>query len=183
MSIRTAALQRGQQMTQWLAACALALAALPAAAAPLVQVIALNTTHSGYSTCPPTDFSCTGAQPIGPAGRSAFFSELKSKGLQIVAAPAPATVFRISSTLRNLEVRDRPDKDGHYAGSCEVTGLVLGGRIPPRLSELDLRHRFRLSPANFDAAQRLSPAGMENAIALCLRRQAHWIAEIIKKYP
>lgn len=172
-------------MAKWLAACAFALAALPAAAAPpLVQVTGLNTTYSGYSTCQPTDFNCTGAQPIGPAGRNAFFSELKSKGLQIATtAPAPGAVFRISSTLRNLEVRDRPDKDGYYAGSCEVTGLVLGGRIPPRLSELDLRHRFRLSPANFDAAQRLSPAGMENAIALCLRRQAHWIAEIIRKYP
>ena len=177
--------KRARHVARCLAACILAHAAGAAAAgAPVVHVTALNTTHAVLSTCAPTDFGCTSAQPVGPAARSAFIGELRGKGLQVVAAaPAQGAFFRVSSTLRNLEVEERPGKDGHHAGHCEVTGLVLGGRIPPRLSELDLRHRFRLSPAHFDAARRLSPAGMESAVAMCLRRQAHWIAEIIRKYP
>ncbi|MEK6591705.1 MAG: hypothetical protein AABZ67_01355 [Pseudomonadota bacterium] len=155
-----------------------------AAAAPVVYVTGLNSTYTVNSTCAPTDFSCTTAQAVGYAGRSAFVSELRLKGLQVVtSAPAQGTFFRISSTLRNLEVQARPDRDGYFGGICEVTGLVVGGRIPPRLSELDLRHRFRLSAVNFGPEHRLSAAGMENAIAMCLRRQAHWIAEIIRKYP
>lgn len=168
-------------LTLCLLAC---VAGAATAAAPTVIVTALNTTYTVNTTCAPTDFSCTTAQPVGHAARSAFLSELKKKGLQVVTAPpAKGNSFRITTTLRNLQVMDRPAKDGYYEGHCEVTGLVLGGRIPPRLSELDLRHRLRLSAANFDREHRLSPAGMENAIAMCMRRQAHWIAEIIRKYP
>lgn len=185
MRNRLCGIPAGRLARKWLTACALAFAVGPAtAAAPVVYVTGLNSTYAVQSTCLPTDFSCTSAQPVGHAGRSAFVNELKNKGLQVATAtPAQGVFFRISTTLRNLEVQERPGKDGYYGGICEVTGLVLGGRIPPRLSELDLRHRFRLASANFGPGQRLSPAGMEHAIAMCLRRQAHWIAEIIKKYP
>jgi hypothetical protein len=178
-------LARGKRVHNALTACMLACVAGAAiAAAPVVIVTALNTTYTVNTTCAPTDFSCTTAQPVGYAARSAFLGELKKKGLQVVtAAPEKGGAFRISTTLRNLEVKDRPAKDGYYEGHCEVTGLVLGGRIPPRLSELDLRHRLRLSAVNLGADHQLSQAGMENAIAMCLRRQAHWIAEIIRKYP
>jgi hypothetical protein len=182
---RRSGIVMSKRMRKGLGACMLALiAGSAAAAAPVVYVTALNTTYTVNSTCAPTDFSCTTAQPVGHAARSAFIGELKKKGLQVVAAaPEKGKAFRISTTLRNLEVKDSPAKDGHYEGHCEATGLVLGGRIPPGLSELDLRHRLRLSAANIGPDKRLSPAGMENAIAMCLRRQAHWIAEIVRKYP
>jgi hypothetical protein len=185
MQDRRNGIARNRRVRKGLSACLLALiAGSAAAAAPVVYVTGLNTTYTVNSTCAPTDFSCTTAQPVGHAARSAFIGELKKKGLQVVTVvPEKGASFRISTTLRNLEVKDRPAKDGYYEGHCEATGLVLGGRIPLRLSELDLRHRLRLSAANFDRVHRLSPAGMENAIAMCLRRQAHWIAEIIRKYP
>lgn len=183
MQNRADGIPAGRLARNWLAACAARTRRRHGGGSgPVVYVTGLSTTYTVNSTCPPTDFSCTTAQPVGHAGRS--ISELRLKGLQVVAsAPAQGTFFKISTTLRNLEVQARPDKDGYFGGTCEVTGLVLGGRIPPRLSELDLRHRFRLTAANFGPGNRLSAAGMDNAIAMCLRRQAHWIAEIIRKYP
>jgi len=163
--------------------CVLALAAAQTAtAAQVVYVTGLISTFN--LGCRPADFGCTAARPVGPAGRSAFIAELEKEGLKVAAAePAGGSYFKVSATLRDIQLAPRKDKDGYYTGACEVTGLVQGGRIPPRLSELDLRHRFRLTEADFGTGDSLSRAGLDNVMSACLRRQAHWIAEIIRKYP
>lgn len=173
----------GRSICRWFAACVLALAAAQTATA--AQVVYITGLISTFNLgCRPADFSCTSGRPAGPAGSSAFIAGLEKKGLKVAAAePAGGSYFKVSATLRDIQLAPGKDKDGYYTGTCEVTGLVQGGRIPPRLRELDLRHRFRLTEADFGTGDNLSQAGLDKVMAACLQRQAHWVAEIIRKYP
>ena len=183
MGNRAGGIPGGRLAREWFAAGVLMLAAAQTATA--AQVVYVTSLISTFNLgCRPADFSCTAGRPVSLAGRSAFIDELEKKGLQVAAAaPVNGSYFKVSATLRDIQLAPRKDKDGYYAGACEVTGLVQGGRIPPRLSELDLRHRFRLTEADFGGGDNLSRAGLDNVMSACLRRQAHWVAEIIRKYP
>ncbi len=183
MGSRTDGIPAGKLARGLFAACVLALAAAQTATA--AQVVYVTSLISTFNLgCRLADFGCTAGRPVSPAGRSGFIDELEKKGLKVAAAaPAGGSYFKVSATLRDIQLAPRKDKDGYYTGTCEVTGLVQGGRIPPRLSELDLRHRFRLTEADFDSGDNLSRAGLDNVMSACLRRQAHWVAEIIRKYP
>jgi hypothetical protein len=160
------------------------IAAESAAGEPVVYVTGLISTYTSASDCPPADFGCTSAQPVSDRTRRAFFDELKKKGLKVVTAQPPGVRFvRVSAALRNIDMPKGPDQDGRYIGTCELTAVLQGGSIPQRLRELDQQHRFRVTADDFGPGQRLLGPSLEGVLTVCFRWQAHWIAEIIKKYP